>query len=147
MKPKSHLAITALAAMLLSILPSSQGGDAIAVTYDGNGNVTSAASEYSSTKAGGKDHMKAVAAADKTLTAVKSRLAFREGVIHSSDLTGFFAFAIGTSELGRVTAKVGYGKTQEDADKNALKKLTDDGATNKQAIQFRYFSYGETEAP
>ena len=145
MKHKFHSHLPFLAVTVLFIAPLCYGGDAIAVTYDGNGNITSAASEYSSTKAGGKDHMKAVDAADKALTAVKSRLAFREGVLHSSDLTGFFAFAIGASEQGRVSAKVGYGKTQEDADKNALKKLTDEGATKKQAIQFRYFSFGETE--
>ncbi len=147
MKQKAPSYLLMLVASIFSILPFSHGGDAIAVTYDGNGNVTSAASEYSSTKVGGKDHMKAVVAADKALTSAKARLAFREGVIHSSDLTGFFAFAIGASEKGLVTAKVGYGKTQEDADKNALKKLADEGATKKQAIQFRYFSYGETEAP
>ncbi len=147
MNSKSPFLLLMLGASMLMILPFSHAGDAIAVTYDGNGNVTSAASEYSSTKADGKDHMKAAVAADKVLTAAKARLAFREGVIHSSDLTGYFAFAIGAPENGPVTAKVGYGKTQEDADKNALKKLTDDGATKKQAIQFRYFSYGETEAP
>ncbi len=142
MKQKSYSVVALITVMLISILPCSRGGDAIAVTYDGNGNITSAATEYSSTKADGKDYMTAQVAADKTLVAAKSRLAFREGLLHSSDLTGYFAFAIGADDQGHVSAKVGYGKTQEDADKNALKKLTDEGAKNKQAIQIRYFSFG-----
>ncbi|MEI6535407.1 MAG: hypothetical protein WCN98_08720 [Verrucomicrobiaceae bacterium] len=147
MKHKPSLFPLVLTVMIFSILQTTHGGDAVAVTYDGNGNVTSADTEYSSTKSDGKDYMKGILAAEKALTAVKARLAYREGVIHSSDLTGFFAFAIGTTEQGQVKGKVGYGKTQAEADENALKKLSSDEATKQQTIQVRYFSYGENVAP
>jgi hypothetical protein len=41
-----------------------------------------------------------------------------------------------------VTA-VGRGKTQDKADRNAMKKLLDHEATTDASIVYRYFSYGE----
>ena len=48
---------------------------------------------------------------------------------------------------GKDVMVVGYGKSQAEADKDAMNKLRRDDGTTEQKIVYRYHSYGADSAP
>jgi hypothetical protein len=68
-------------------------------------------------------------------------------VLAESDLTGYFACARAKAPGGKDVLVVGYGKSQGDADKEALDKLRGGGGVAEQKIVYRYHSYGADSAP
>ena len=63
-------------------------------------------------------------------------------VLAESDLTGYAAVARGKTERDVDVTIVGYSKSQSEADGKGLAQLKHDGATAKQKIVYRYFTYG-----
>jgi len=64
----------------------------------------------------------------------------RTEIVGRSDRTGYVAVGRGTT-VARNTAvtAIGRGKSEEEADRNALQKLTDREATSEEVIVYRYF--------
>jgi hypothetical protein len=72
----------------------------------------------------------------------------RTEIIGQSDKTGYVAVARGKSiTRNKDVTAVGRGKSQDEADRIAMKKLTDRDAMTEAAIVYRYFSYGEDSGP
>ena len=120
-------------------------GDAVVVGYNAGGTWTSVTYYCSGTPDGGKDYKTstdATAAALRDLDK-RSKIPFaRTDVLAASDATGFAGVARGRKRSGKQINVADYGKTQAEADEHALEKLTKAGATEKQKIVYRYFSYG-----
>jgi hypothetical protein len=126
-------------------------GDAVAIGYNYNGVWTAVTYNRSSTPKGGlhyHDATQACAFAVRDLHVRASEDLVRTEIVGQSDRTGYVAVARGTAPARNtaVTA-VGRGKSQEEADRNALQKLTDREATAEEVIVYRYFSYGEDSGP
>ena len=68
-------------------------------------------------------------------------------IVSSSDSTGFVAVARGKDKSGKDINVVGRGKSQAEADKNALELLNRAGVNGEQNIVYRYFSYGSDSSP
>ena len=100
----------------------------------------------SSTPQGGPnyhDSTKASQFAVRDLWARASEYLVRTEIVGQSDRTGYVAVAQGKAvERNKDVTAVGRGKTQNEADANALKLLTGREATTEPAIVYRYFSYG-----
>jgi len=123
------------------------GGDAIAIGYAEDGAWAALTYNRSSTPRGGPHYHDAAQASTFALRDLQVRATdvylARTEVLGQSDKTGFVAIAQGkaVTRSTDVTA-VGRGKSQNEADKNALKKLVKRDATTDAAIVYRYFSYG-----
>jgi len=122
-------------------------GDAIAIGYAPDGGWTAVTYNRSSTPKGGPnyhDSSKACQFAVRDLWVRASEYLARTEIVGQSDKTGYVAVARGKAVARNkdVTA-VGRGKTQDEADQNAMQKLTDRDAMTEAAIVYRYFSYGE----
>ncbi len=64
-------------------------------------------------------------------------------ILGQSDKTGYVAVARGRAlTRNKDVTAVGRGKSQDEADQNALKKLNDREATTEATIVYQYFSYG-----
>jgi hypothetical protein len=121
-------------------------GDAVAIGYNYNGVCTAVTYNRSSTPKGGShyhDATQACAYAVRDLHVRASEDLVRTEIVGQSDRTGYVAVARGTAAARNtaVTA-IGRGKSQEEADRNALQKLTGREATSEEVIVYRYFSYG-----
>src|SRR5437763_8778684 len=121
-------------------------GDAIAIGYNYDGAWSAVTYNRSSTPKGGahyRDSVQAAVFAKRDLWVRASEYLAKTEILGQSDMTGYVAVARGKAVTRNkdVTA-VGRGKTQSEADRNALKKLTDRDATTEEAIVYRYFSYG-----
>ena len=66
----------------------------------------------------------------------------RGEILSSSESTGFVAVARGANAPGREVNVVGRGKSQAEADENAMAELKKAGAEKNQKIVYRYFSHG-----
>jgi hypothetical protein len=122
-------------------------GDAIAIGYNYDGAWSSLTYNRSSTPKGGPhyhDSAKACAFAVHDLWSRASEYLARTEILGQSDKTGYVAVARGKAVTRNkdVTA-VGRGKSQDEADRNALKKLSDRDAMTDAEVVYRYFSYGE----
>ena len=121
-------------------------GDAIAIGYDYEGAWTAVTYNRSSTPKGGPnyhDSAKACQFAVRDLWARASEYLVRTEIVGQSDQTGYVAVAQGKAvERNKDVTAVGRGKTQNEADVNALKLLAAREATTEPAIVYRYFSYG-----
>jgi hypothetical protein len=121
-------------------------GDAVAIGYNSDGAWSSVTYNRSSTPKGGphyRDSAQACTFALRDLWVRSSEYLARAEILGQSDKTGYVAVAHGKA-LARnkdVTA-VGRGNSQNEADRNALKKLNDREATTDEQIVYRYFSYG-----
>lgn len=122
-------------------------GDAIAIGYNYDGVWTSVTYNRSSTPKGGAhyhDATQACAFAVRDLWARASDDLVRAEIVGQSDRTGYVAIAQGKAiERNKDVTAVGRGKSQNEADANALKLLNAREATTEPAIVYRYFSYGE----
>lgn len=120
-------------------------GDAVAVGYNSAGVWTSVTYYASSTASGGKDYKnetEARAQAERDLRARGLNNTRRIEILASSDATTFAAVGRGKQKSGQDANVVGYGKTQNEADKKAFAQLNAAGAVANQQIVYRYFSCG-----
>lgn len=122
-------------------------GDAVAIGYAYDGAWAAVTYNRSSTPRGGEHYHNAADActfALRDLHARGSDYLWRAEILGQSDKTGYVAIARGKALIRNkdVTA-VGRGKSQDEADQNALRKLNDREATTEEAIVYRYFSYGD----
>jgi hypothetical protein len=121
-------------------------GDAIAIGYNYDGVWTAVTYNRSSTPKGGAHYHDASKACEFALRDLRARASedlVRTEIVGQSDRTGYVAVVRGTA-TARDTAvtAVGRGKSQAEADSNALKVLSERDATTEEAIVYRYFSYG-----
>jgi hypothetical protein len=120
-------------------------GDAVAIGYNKEGVWTSVTYYSSSTPKGGKDYKTEAEAREEALRDLRKRggnETARVEILASSDTTGFVAIARGKDKSGKDANVVGRGKSQADADKNALEQLQAAGANKHERIVYRYFSSG-----
>ena len=121
-------------------------GDAVAIGYNYEGAWTAVTYNRSSTPKGGPnyhDSARACQFAVRDLWARASEYLARAEIIGQSDRTGYVAVAQGKAiERNKDVTAVGRGKSQNEADANALKLLNAREATTEPAIVYRYFSYG-----
>jgi hypothetical protein len=120
-------------------------GDAVAVGYNSEGVWTAVTYYSSSTPKGGKDYKTEKEAQELALRDVRKRSEHEiatTSILSSSDSTGFVAVARGKDKSGKDVNVVGRGKSQAEADKEALAQLSAAGAGAKQKIVYRYFSHG-----
>ena len=121
-------------------------GDAIAIGYNYDGVWTAVTYNRSSTPKGGPHYHDAAQACQFAVRDLWSRASddlVRAEIVGQSDRTGYVAIAQGKAiERNKDVTAVGRGKSQSEADNNALKLLTVREATTEPAIVYRYFSYG-----
>lgn len=123
------------------------GGDAVAIGYAADGAWAAVTYNRSSTPRGGAHYHDAAQASTFALRDLQVRAndvyLARTEILGQSDKTGFVAVAQGkaVTRSTDVTA-IGRGKSQNEADQNALKKLVARDASTDAAIVYRYFSYG-----
>jgi hypothetical protein len=120
-------------------------GDAVAIGYNADGVWTSVTYYSSGKPKGGSDYKTESEARDEALRDLRKRggenLA-RAEILSSSDVTGYVAVARGADKSGKDQNVVGRGKSQREADENAMAELKKAGATKGQKIVYRYFSNG-----
>lgn len=126
-------------------------GDAVAIGYNYDGVWTAVTYNRSSTPKGGAHYHDALKACEFALRDLRARASedlVKAEIVGQSDRTGYVAVARGTA-ISRDTAvtAVGRGKSQAEADGNALKVLSERDATTEEAIVYRYFSYGADSGP
>jgi len=121
-------------------------GDAVAIGYNYDGVWTAVTYNRSSTPKGSAnyhDSAKACQFAVRDLWARATEYLARTEIIGQSDRTGYVAVAQGKAvERNKDVTAVGRGRSQNEADANALKLLNAREATTEEAIVYRYFSYG-----
>ena len=121
-------------------------GDAVAIGYNYDGVWTAVTYNRSSTPKGDAnyhDSAKACQFAVRDLWARATEYLVRTEIIGQSDRTGYVAVGQGKAiERNKDVTAVGRGKTQSEADANALKLLNAREATTEAVIVYRYFSYG-----
>jgi hypothetical protein len=119
------------------------------VGYNSDGIWTTWTYYCSSTPKGGRDYKDAAQAREAALRDLRrreGRLAKTE-VLTQSDATGYVACARAKTSAGKDVLVVGYGKSQSEADKDALNKLQRGAGAAEQKIVYRYHSYGADSAP
>lgn len=120
-------------------------GDAVAVGYNRDGLWTSVTYYSSATPKGGRDYKDEAGAREAALQDLHKRgdiETMRWEILSSSNSTGFTAVGRGSNASNKDANVVGRGKTQTEADQNAIAELTKLGATKGQKIVYRYFSHG-----
>ena len=135
-----------LASLFCLIAHQVSAGDAIAIGYNYAGVWTAVTYNRSSTPKGGPHYHGAAQAcifARRDLSIRASEDLVRTKIIGQSDRTGYVTVARGRAmKVNLDVTVIGRGKSQSEADKNALKKLSDTEATTNEEIVYRYFSYG-----
>lgn len=137
-----------LAPLFLCLLAANAlAGDAVAIGYNYEGVWTAVTYNRSSTPKGGPNYhnsKKACEFAVRDLWSRATEYLVRTEIIGQSDRTGYVAIAQGKAiERNKDVTAVGRGKSQNEADANALKVLSAREATTEPAIVYRYFSYGD----
>ena len=135
-----------LAGLFCVIACPTFAGDAVAIGYNYDGVWSAVTYNRSSTPKGGAHYHEATQACAFAVRDLWARAAdnlVRTEIVGQSDRTGYVAVGQGKAVTRNkdVTA-VGRGKSQNEADSNALKLLTEREATTEAAIVYRYFSYG-----
>ena len=127
--------------------PVVQAGDAIAMGFNYAGIWTAVTYNRSSTPRGGPHHHDSTQAGRFAVHDLYVRAPedlVRTKIIGQSDLTGYVAIARGhAGKRDTDVTAIGRGKSQADADRKALEKLSHADATQNEEIVFRYFSYGD----
>src|SRR5690348_12304949 len=140
---------TVVALFLISALLGASSilvaGDAVAIGYNADG-VWTSVTYYSSGKSkGSSDYKTESEARDEALRDLRKRggdgLA-RAEILSSSDSTGYVAVGRGADKARKDQNVVGRGKTQREAEQNAMAELNKAGATKGQKIVYHYFSHG-----
>ena len=136
-----------LSALSCVIVCPAFAGDAVAIGYNYEGVWTAVTYNRSSTPKGSSnyhDAKKACEFAVRDLWARATEYLVRTEIIGQSDQTGYVAVAQGKAiERNKDVTAVGRGRSQNEADANALKLLAGREATTEAAIVYRYFSYGD----
>jgi hypothetical protein len=124
-------------------------GDAVVVGYNADGVWTTWTYYCSSTAKGGRDYKDAAQAREIALRDLRRRNGkqARTEVLAESDSTGYVACARAKTRTGKDVMVVGRGKSQAEADEDALDKLQRGDGTAEQKIVYRYHSYGADSAP
>ena len=140
--------LTALlfSSVLLALCPLLLAGDAVAIGYNAEGIWTSVTYYSSGKPKGSSDYKTESAARDEALRDLRKRGGegvVRSEIISSSDSTGYVAVARGADKSHKDQNVVGRGKTQTEAERNAIAELNKAGATKGQKIVYRYFSHGD----
>jgi hypothetical protein len=147
----SRVPIRVLILLLCLCAGSVSAGDAIAIGYNYDGVWTALTYNRSSTPKGGAHYRAATEACIFALRDLHSRAndyVARTKIIGQSDATGYVTVARGrASNPDKDVTAIGRGKSQTEADANALQKLSDTQASANQEIVYRYFSYGVDSAP
>lgn len=135
------------ASLLCLIARQAWAGDAIAMGFRYDGVWTALTYFRSLTPKGGLHYWTAAQAcsfARRDLHKRASEDLARTEIIGQSDRTGYVAIARAhLVNANKGIAVIGRGKSQREADENALKKLNrTEPATTNAKIVFRYFSYG-----
>jgi hypothetical protein len=120
-------------------------GDAVAIGYNADGVWTSVTYYSSGAPKGGPDYKTEAEARDEALGDLKKRggeALARAEILSSSDTTGYVAVGRGTDKSRKDQNVVGRGKSQKEADENAMSELKRLNATKNQKIVYRYFSNG-----
>jgi hypothetical protein len=124
-------------------------GDAVAMAYDSDGVWTAVTYIRSTTPKGGThyhDSAEAAASAKKDLHRRAGTDAFRTKVIGQSDQTCYVTVARGkSSKPNTCVTVIGRGKTQSQADHDALQRLGH-AAAAEETIVYQYFSYGSEDS-
>lgn len=126
-----------------------QAGDAVAIGYNEKGVWTAVMYYSSGTPKGGSDYKDVAGARDAALRDLKKRAGAQQvtsKIIASSDKTGNFAVASARGSKAndaRDIFAVGYGKSAEEAEKDAFAQLARQKATEKKKVHYRYFSHGD----
>jgi hypothetical protein len=122
-----------------------EAGDAVAMAYDSNGVWTAVTYIRSTTPKGGAhyhDSTEAAASARQDLHRRAATYLFRTKVIGQSDRTCYVTVARGNSPKPNTSVTViGRGKTQSEADQDALQQLSHAAAADEKIV-YQYFSYG-----
>ena len=138
-------AILFLNSLLLAPCSSLVAGDAVAIGYNADGVWTSVTYYSSGKPKGASDYKTESEARDEALRDLRKRggdgLA-RAEILSSSDDTGYVAVARGADKSRKDQNVVGRGKTQREAEQNAMAELNKAGATKGQKIVYHYFSHG-----
>jgi hypothetical protein len=142
-------------ALLLCLIGrQASAGDAIAMGYDYDGVWTAVTYFRSSTPKDGHHYWNAAQAcifAVRDLSIRTPENLVRTKIIGQSDRTGYVTVAHGAvADANQGVTAVGRGKSQNEADENALKQLNERKATTDERVVYRYFSYGTnsgTELP
>ena len=122
-----------------------QAGDAVAIGYNDTGVWTAVMYYSSGTPKGGSDYKDAKAAGEAALKDLKKRAGEQQAtskIIASSNKTGNFAVASARSSTAKDVFAVGYGKSAEEAEKDAFSQLARQKATEKKKVHYKYFSHG-----
>lgn len=134
------------AALFCIVVRPMIAGDAIAIGYNSDGAWSSVTYNRSSTPKGGEHYHNSTQACEfavRDLWHRASEYLARTEILGQSDRTGYVAVAQGKAlTRNKDVTAVGRGKTQNEADRNALNKLTERDATTEAAIVYQYFSYG-----
>lgn len=120
-------------------------GDAVVIGYNAEGVWTSVTYYSSGKPKGSKDYKTESESREEALRDLKKRGGIgmtRSEVLSSSDATGFVAVGRGVDKSKKDSNVVGRGKTQAEADEQAMAELNQRGATKNQRIVYRYFSHG-----
>ena len=135
-----------LAGLFCVIACPTFAGDAVAIGYNYDGVWSAVTYNRSSTPKGGAHYHEATQACAFAVRDLWARAAdnlVRTEIVGQSDRTGYVAVAQGKAiTRNKDVTAVGRGKSQNEADSNALKLLTEREATTEAAIVYRYFSYG-----
>jgi hypothetical protein len=135
-----------LAAISCVVAHPTFAGDAVVIGYNYDGVWSAVTYNCSSTPKGGlhyHDSAQARAFAVRDLWYRATDNLARTEIVGQSDLTGYVAVAQGKAiTRNKDVTAVGRGKSQNEADNNALKLLAARDATTEPAIVYRYFSYG-----
>lgn len=135
-----------LGTLLLVIAGPTFAGDAVAIGYNYDGVWSSVTYNRSSTPKGGPhyhDSAQARAFAVRDLWSRATNNLARAEIVGQSDQTGYVAVAQGKAiTRSKDVTAVGRGRSQNEADNNALELLTAREAMTEAAIVYRYFSYG-----
>jgi hypothetical protein len=134
------------AALFFVIVRPTFAGDAVVIGYNYDGAWSAVTYNRSSTPKGGEhyhDSVHAALFATRDLWVRASEYLARTEILGQSDKTGYVAVARGKAvERNKDVTAVGRGRSQSEADRNALQKLNDREATTDEAIVYQYFSYG-----
>ncbi|HWY39550.1 MAG TPA: hypothetical protein VNX27_02025 [Chthoniobacterales bacterium] len=117
----------------------------MAIGYNADGIWTSVTYYSSGTPRGGGRYKPEAEAREEALRDLRKRdlvKAARTEILSSSDSTGYVAVGRGTDKSRKDQNVVGRGKSQQEADGNAMAELNQRGATKNQKIVYRYFSHG-----
>jgi hypothetical protein len=135
----------ALTCLFCFIVQRVTAGDAVVIGYNYDGVWTAVTYNRSSTPKGGAHYRNAAQARVAAIRDLYTRAGedlVRTSLIGASDRTGYVTVARGRNRAGNDVTAAGHSKSQAQADKRALTELNEFGATAKQKIVYRYFSYG-----